>query len=303
MISKNYPSFTEIYGRAWRACTALWPLLVARFVFVVANVGAMILCLLLLFGPFLKDLWNAFQNSGMENPQEYFKNFESSPLFNYFKDPAWLAIAFGMMALYTIWWMLLTTLFDAGVYRRFWAYQKNGEPLSFRGFFRDAFQYFLPMLGLVLLWLLVFIFIMAVLGFLSALLILFFHAIKLTWVGVLIFIPGTLLFLLLMFGLVTCWLAACAYLMDGNGVFDALKKAFGKCVENYGRMVWSVFLLWLCYFIFSVVFSLVMNLLGLIPILGMIFAIMQFAVSLAFAVVFWVYIPSLMVAFSLEEEV
>ena len=93
-----------------------------------------------------------------------------------------------------------------------------------------------------------------------------------------------------------------AYLMEGKGVMHALRQAFQKCLEGYGRAVWGLLLVWVIYFVFSIAFQAVMNIFGLIPLIGVLFLLIQFIVNLFISVGIWVYMPALAVTFSLEKE-
>src|ERR1039457_5102781 len=158
---KSIPPLSDVYRKAWEACQALWPLGILRFVFVILNFGAILLCLFLVCWPFIKPLIDGFEQSGA--------NFipNSTLLFeNYAQDLGWLAMAVGLILLFITWWGLLAALFDGAVYSQMREHQENGRLFSLGDFFKDGARYLMPMIGLQVLWSLLFFGVMMI-GFLG----------------------------------------------------------------------------------------------------------------------------------------
>ena len=298
--NKSYPTLSEIYRRAWESCVALWPLFIVRFVFVVVNFGAIFLCLFLVCWPFIQTLWKVFKDSEGRNYADVIKGMDFT---SFVPDVHWILMAVGMALLFIIWWVLLGALFDSGMYARLRGYQENEEPFSIRNYFLNGIQYMFPMIGLWIVWLVIF---MAVLlaGFLLVLfLVILFKALSIPWwFGIILGIPGGFASVVVMIGLGAYASVAGAYLMEGKGVVSALGSSFRKCWEDYGRVVWGILLVWVIYIVFSIAFQTVMEILGHIPLLGVFFILIEFLANLVLSIAIWVFMPALAVAFSLEKE-
>ncbi len=294
---KSIPPLSDVYRKAWESCQALWPLFILRFVFVILNFGAILLCLFLVCWPFIKPLIDGFEQSGA--------NFipNSTLLFeNYAQDLGWLAMAVGLILLFITWWGLLAALFDGAVYSQMREHQENGRLFSLGDFFKDGARYLMPMIGLQVLWSLLFFGVMMI-GFLGGILAaLLLKILSMLWLGILLGIPLFFLAVVVMIGLAGWGILAGAYLMDRKGVMHAMRQGYQKCLEGHGRAIWGILLLWVIYFVFSIAFQVVMSIFGLIPLIGLLFIIAQWAGSLFLSVAIWVYMPALAVAFSLEKE-
>ena len=297
---KTYISLSETYRRSWESCLALWPILIFRLVFVLLNLGAILLCFFLVCWPLVKTVWKAFRDSGNGNLPNFIQGMDFS---SYIPDLRWILMAVGVGLIFITWWSLLDAFFDGAVYARLRDHQENGRFFSFSEFFKDGMRYMGPMIGLQMVWFLILMGILLV-GVLLAL----FAAVTMNvfsipwWVWLLSGIPAGFIGLLLFIGMAAYGVLAGAYLMEGKGVLNALKKSFHKCLQGYGRAVWSFFLVWVIYFVFSIAFQAVMGIFGHIPLLGFIFIIFEFLVDLTLSIVIWVFMPALAVTFSLEEE-
>ncbi len=297
---KSYPTLSETYRHAWESCRALWPLFVIRFVFLILNFGAFVFCLFLGFWPIVAEIWNGFKDSGVESFESFIK---SSDFTQYFTDMSWLLVAFGLFALYIIWWIFLSALFDGALYNRISEYQKNGTLFSLKDFFKDGLKYMFPMIGLEILWFFIFLG-LTIAGFMAVLIgALVLKAIGIPWwVGLFFLIPGGFIAILVFLGLIACAIMAGAYLVDGHGITGSVKQSFLKCKENSGRALWGILLVWIIYFVFSMAFQQVLSAFMRIPLLGIVFLIVELVVSLALSLIFWVYLPALAVTFELEEK-
>ena len=298
-VSPKPPPLSEVYQRAWKSCVDLWPLFVLRFVFLVLNFGAMILCILLVFGSLILNLFKGLRGLGPNEVQDYIKNFDFS---GFVHDPGWLVSAVGIFFLYFVWWMLLENLFSAGLYRRLWDHQKNGVGFRLGQFFADGIQYFLPMLGLCLLLIFSNLFILAFLLVAAIVLGILFKALGIIWLGILLMIPGFFFFMFLMLAIITIWYLANAYVMEGFGVFGSFKRGFLKCKENMGRVIWGLLVVWIGYFMVSFSSQVILGLFSHAPLIGLLFLFLEMCVNLSLAVLIWVFVPSLAVVFLLEPE-
>ena len=296
---KTYPLLSDAYRKAWESCAALWPLFILRFVFLILNFGTLFFCLFLVCWPLLQALWKGFRETGGQNFSRYMQSMDWS---GYMPDSGSILMAIGLALLYITWWSLLAALFDGAVYSRMREHQEKGSLFSLREFFKDGIRYLFPMIGLQVLWSLVFlgVVLMGLLGGILAALL--FHALSLVWLGILLAIPLFFVAIAVVIALAGFGLLAGAYLMEEKGIIFAMRQAFNKCLEGYGRVVWGILLVWVIYFVFSVAFQAVMNIFGLIPFIGFLFLLAQFGVNLFFSVAIWVYMPALAVVFSLEEE-
>ncbi len=297
---KSYPPLSEIYRRAWESCLAQWPIFFIRFVFVMLNVGALLLCLFLVCWPLVQALWKGFKESGAGNFPAFLKGMDYSSVM---PDPNWIFMAVGMGLLFITWWSLLDALLDGAVYASLRGLQEKGTAFSLTEFFKDGMRYMGPMIGLQMFWFLMVVGVILGGLFLILLLALLLKALSIPWwAGLILAIPGGFAAIMIFIGLAGFAIMGGAYLMEGQGVLQALRSSFNKCVQGYGRVVWGIFLVWLIYFIFSFAFQAVMGIFGNIPMIGVFFILLEFLVNLALSIGIWVFMPALAVAFSLEKE-
>src|SRR5579859_5636536 len=57
-------SYSELYSEAWKVCVDLWPLWVARFLYLICNYGAFIVCVLFTFWPLVSQVLQNAQGGG-----------------------------------------------------------------------------------------------------------------------------------------------------------------------------------------------------------------------------------------------
>jgi hypothetical protein len=290
--------FSDIYREAWASCAALWPLFIARGILNLLYVGAILLCLLVTFAPFLKYL---FDNLGDLEGSDYKRLFENFDFKPYVQDMNWWVLLGGVFFLYFTWLSLFEAFFDGASYRRYWDHQKNSAGFTWGDFFRDGLKFMLPMIGLQALFMGLFFGIIILPVFLIA-----FLCGLLKGASLLLLIPVVLIGLVFLvpaiIGLVGWYILSQAYLVAGNGVFESMKKAFGRCKERYGRVVWGIFLVGIIYFVVDLAVEGILGLFSNVPVIGIVFLVVKFLASMALSIVFSMYVPALGVTFLLERE-
>ncbi len=300
---KSNQSLSDVYRTAWESCVALWPVFFVRLVFVILNIGAFVLCLFLACWPLIQGLINSYRNSSSSTFQKFIQSFKPADFSQFMPDAQGILLAIGLGILFVIWWLILGAWFNGGLLARFSDYQKNGTPFSLVEFIKDGLRFLLPMIGLLILWFVIYI-VSCVAGcllFVMASILLKALSIP-WWVGLCMAVPGGVVGLVLFMGLVVFGVLATAYLVDGKGIFKALGRAGQKCFEDYGRVVWAFLLFWAFYFIFAIAFKVVATIFSSLPYVGFLFSIADFLFSIFLSVAISVYMSALAVTFSLEKE-
>ncbi len=293
------PPLSELYGRAWKTSIALWPLFLVRFVFIVLNFLSMIFCLILAMGPFIQPLFNILKNSNPDDYQQALGNFDFS---SFFQKPDFLWTVLGLFSLYLVWWFLFEVFFTGALFKQIMEYRQKGTFFSFAGFLKGGVGCFSSMLGLSIFY------IFCILLF-AAFLILFviagaafFKGLGHPGIGLLLVLPFCVACFFLVLAFVVYFLVAAAFLVKEGEVFQSLARSFQKCVEHYGRVVWSILLIFLAYLIFSITYQTILNLLRHTPLIGLLFLLLELLINLTVATLVWVYFPALSVEFVTEEE-
>src|ERR1041384_3056761 len=109
-------SLSDLYREAWASCAALWPLFIARGILNLLYVGAILLCLLVTFAPFLKYL---FENLGDLEGSDYKRLIDNFDFKPYIQDMNWWVVVGGVFFLYFTWLSLFEAFFDGASYRRY----------------------------------------------------------------------------------------------------------------------------------------------------------------------------------------
>ncbi len=297
--SQSYLALSESYRVAWESCVALWPILVLRFIYLILNAIAFIFCLFIGFWPLIQALWNGFK-SGPENFEGFARDFNWS---GYFMDLHWVVIAVGLFLLFITWWSFLASLFDGAVYRQLSEHQKNGTDFSLPGFFKSGLRYMFSMMGVQLCWGLIFIGVSGAGGMIALIAAVLLKLLGLSWwIMILLSIPAALISILLCLYLGVSASITGAYLVNDHGIFDSIKSALIKCKENGGRVIWIFLLAFIIYFVFSLASSAVLSALAHIPWVGWVFSLIDLIVGLILGLGVSIYVPSLAVAFQLEEK-
>ena len=64
-------SYSSLYSEAWKVCVDLWPLWVARFLYLICNYGAFIVCLLFTLWPLVSQVLQNVQGGGHLSSADY----------------------------------------------------------------------------------------------------------------------------------------------------------------------------------------------------------------------------------------
>ncbi|HJT24193.1 MAG TPA: hypothetical protein VJ873_06425 [bacterium] len=303
-ISPSSPMF-DIYSWVWKSCRSLWPLFMVQFLFLILQYVTLFICLGVLFGPFLAHNMDQF-TEGMKDPQNYDWTSVASSLAATFTDPTWIAIAIGMILLYTTWWCILSALSDGGVYRTFWDYFEDGKAFDWGVFFKAAFHWMVPML-----WLQFFL----SLWFLGVLLIwmlvagVAFGIVALTgfnvWVGVIlgvvIGIPSFLFWIVFAMAFTVFTFLSKAYLVKGMKAQEAIRTAFAKARADHWRVGLGLFVAFLIYVGVSFFLRMGLQVLTLLPIIGFLFSMVDMVVGIGLIILMVIYMSGLSVAYLQDE--
>jgi hypothetical protein len=297
------PYFAD-YGAAWKVSLELWPLWVGRFLYILLNYGAFIVCLLLTCWPLISQVYQAIKGGGQLNAsdaQSLFMDF-----FQRFRDFGFLGAVLGVFLFYLIWWTVISAWFNGGLYGRLTAFVQGATPFSWSAFVRDGFYHLIPMIllqGLLGTALLLILGVVSVLLVLGWALVAVFHSSVILLV-VLSFLSIAALILSLPFLIAYQIFSVCAQaaLMEDGQVTLAFRAGYDYCLANKGAILKKMGLmtlgLWTAFLLFSFFFWI----LELIPFLGIIFVLINAVVRLAFYVVTDVYFPALAVGLISQEK-
>ena len=300
------PSFFDVYAMAWQDCRKVWPLFLVHFLFLVLQYAALFLCLALLFGPFLaRNIGGLLQ--GLKDPKTHDWSAVTGDWLNMVSDPTWWVILLVVIFLYTTWWCLLGALEDGGVYGTFWDQAREGRPFSFGRFFEWGFKMMLPMLWLQfylgLLYLLVLVF-WAILGLMVVgfLALLGFPLGLSIGLGILIGAPCLLFWVLFTLGFGVFIYLTKAFLTLGLSAREAVRTAFSKFKADSWRVGTGLAVALVLYIAATMAIRFVLMVLGMIPLLGILFQILDMFVAMALALFIVVYLSGLSVTYLKDEE-
>lgn len=290
------PSLGATYKKALDLCLLQWPLFPVQLVYGFLNWAALVGCLLIVGWPFLEKFPTNLSDMEKMDP-DWFSKLLSS--FN----PAWMLSALGLLALYSVWWTLLSVLAGGGIYGRFWAGAKDGTAFSWKDFGRDCGKYFSAMFLLLGFYMAVGIGLMlaALLGeFLVILLFTLLHLSPL--LALILLFPA----LLVIFGVTALFLVyinmSRAALMEDRGVAFALQEGWKNCWADKGRVFFGTFLMLGIWFFAALFVEGTLFILKFVPVLGFFFAMAYFAVGFFLYASYGCYFPALAVAFRQDKE-
>lgn len=298
MAQKNAApvELSELYHRAWDACTELWPLFLIRIGFLFVNFFLIALCLFIGFWPLVQALMaHAGELSG-GNARAFFQSFD---WMSYFTDWGSLGLMALVVALYVTAVSFFLAFFDGALYSQMNRFQKNGEGFSIKIFFADGLRYTLPMMGLQVAWILVFLVLLLgifLTGMLGALIFNFLP----WWIGTLLAVPAGVVGFLVFMGLMTAGLLAGAYLVDGHGIWESVGGSIGQVWRDKGHTLWAILLIIAVTCVFYVAFNVVFTGLSFIPFFGFLFILVKVAVNSVLTIGFSIYAASLAVTLQLE---
>ena len=288
---------SELYRKAFDSCAALWPIFILRVIFLFLNLSLFILGLVICCWPLLQELMGHWDEFNQNNLKSVMSEINWT---NYFGDFKMLILIALFAAFYITFVCFFLAFFDAAVYSQMNRFQKNREVFSWKSFFQCGIKKMIPMVGLQCAWLLValgVLFVLCLLGVLGV----FIAKLLTWWVALLLAFPTGLIAVLAAMVLFTALTLSAAYLVDGHGIGDSIKKGISLAVQNKGRAMGAVLLLSLIYVIFFLAFTGVFTVLSMVPVIGILFGIIKFLVTSLLAIGINIYMSSLSVTLQLEQ--
>jgi len=294
--------FPELCRSVWDACWTRWPLFLVQLALLILQYATLFLCVVILVLPHLKDLGGALEwlsDPASVDPERFIGEFLARVM------DSGLLITFLVLAfLYSTWWLLLTAFSDGGMFRCFLEQGKGRGVFALGQFMRDGAELLGPMLLLqsllfllFLAWSLPFLGLGLLGGWVLPLLI---ENPVVILLGVLLIIP----YLLCFFGSFVLFLAytflARAYVADGSGAWAALGRSFETFRSSRGRPWKGLSIMILLYLVLTVAFGLFFDVLGMVPILGVLFDLMDLLIGTVLFLVFMVFTPGMAVHYLRE---
>jgi hypothetical protein len=299
------PLWNMLVGGA-RTTLKLWPLFLVRFVFGIFEYATLIICIVVLFGPVIAKFGKEILQS-MKDPQNLDQAEWLQELGGYFADPAWIAILVVLAFLYLVWWLLLSTVLDGGVFGSFWRYFQSDRLFSLREFFKDSLRFFLPLLMVKLVLFLIGLLGLAAMGIIAG--------IGFGLAAITGFNAAAVFFLAMIFGLalILFWilfaaffsvyaLAAKAGVTKEMAVGTALREAFDEVKRSRLRFTLAVVLAFVMYLAASFALWMVFFPFTLIPLIGFLFTLVENLIGALLALFLAVFLPALTVSFYRERE-
>lgn len=300
------PPLSDVYTKVWNVCFKLWPLFLVQLVFTILQYAVLVLCLILLLGPFIGK-YSSQIAGGLKHPNSFDWSPMATDWVGYFADPTWIAILVGLVLLYLTWWCLLSAISDGGVFATFWGYFQSDKSFSLKEFLRDGLRYMMPMI-----WLQVLLFALVMAVFMVWCFIILFgvgfcvllsgHTGIIVLFCVLLGIPLFLFWIVfaLLFAVYSFVCKAC--LTNGLSPWEAVKEAFHRFIEKRWRLAIGLIVAFLTYIVVSLVTRMVLGVLGMVPYIGFLFTLLDFFIGIGLAILLVVYLPGLSVALLSERE-
>lgn len=299
------PSLFETYGRCGKACSKVWPLLLLKFVFFIFQYATLVLCLVFLFGSFVGRNF-ARVIEGLKHFQDFDWSGILEDWVHTISDPTWILIALGLSLLYSLWWLFLWAIENGGVYGTFFDLLNDGTLFSFGRFFQWGFEKFFPMVGLQF-WL--FLIVMVPLLFWSVVGLVVFGLMALTG-----FQPAVVVLLGVLAGgvFLLFWVAfsfsfsgfvslSKAYVIQGTGAWDSIRAANGKFRKEGWRAGVGFAVALALYTAGSTAIRMIFMIFGFLPILGILFKILDLLVVMALALSMLLFLCGLGMVYVQEE--
>ncbi|MGH7739371.1 MAG: hypothetical protein ACREL1_04420 [bacterium] len=287
----------ELYSRAWKVCVELWPLWVARFLYLVVNYGTFLICLLLSCWPLVSEVMKDFQQGGQLSPSDY--QTLMLEFMNRFKDFGFLGAVIGVFLLYMVWWTVISAWFNGGLYARLTAWVERDEVFSWSAFTREGFYHLTPMIllqALLGIALLLIVGSLLILGLFGGIALTFIHLPMI--VKILFVIPlivAGLAFLVFLLGYQAFCLVAQACLMECGNASAAFQKGLERCRANRWRAVWVLVIFILLVSVGLILMTFFLKALGMIPVVGILFTLASFVLRFFFYMTTDVFFPALAV--------
>jgi hypothetical protein len=246
-------------------------------------------------------VWEGFSDPAAVDPEWFVEEFLPKLM-----GSTSLITLFGLAFLYGTWWLLLAAFCDGGLFRCFWSRTREGKAFSTGDFLRDGARLMGPMVLLQFLLFLVFL-----AGCVPLLLVGFVGALVPALLGdspglavlsaVLLGIPYLLVWLALGLLFISYTFTARACVAAGMRPWAALGRAWEASFAGSWRSLKGLTLTTFIYLAVSIPLSLFLNLLALIPILGILFTLSDFVLGTGLLLLFMVFTPGLAVHYLTEE--
>lgn len=314
---KIYHPASDCFSSAWEGCFALWPVFLIQLAFLVLQYAALFFLIFLLAGPFLEKCGPEIEE-GLQMPNAYDWSGVESLAASYFLNLDWILLALGAGTLYMLWWSLLSAFSNGGIYRAFWENRADGTPFSWPEFFKNGASFLFRFLYLqTLLMIVTLILFMGLVlftslgGFLVG--FVFTRSILMGIFLIVAAIPVGLTLLCLMMAFwayVFLWMADLTRAQEherGPGVslraaWNSMWEAGRRFRENRWRIGIGLTVACLVYVVASFLTRFVLGHLGHLPVIGILFDLLDLVTALAFVVLFLTYMPALSVTYLLEKE-
>ena len=293
----------DTYQRAGEVSFKFLPLVLFEVVLAILRYGVLVVCLGLTFGFFILKYLTVLMN----DPKTFDWGTFASDWVSRTTDWGWVIGFVVLVLVYLTWWCLLAAVSDAGIFGSFVRYFRDGEAFSMDRLLADVKVFLRPMLWLQV-YLSLYVIPTMIFFFLGFWIILAF------WTGMnlptgeallLSFAVGIPLFLLL---LVFCFLfgvlyqVSVVYVIRGMEAKDAVQTAFHACRDKGWRIVVAMGVLLLAYVGLSMGIHMVFGILGLFPLIGILFSGVSFLLSLAISLLWGIAVPALFALLVEEKE-
>jgi hypothetical protein len=136
----------------------------------------------------------------------------------------------------------------------------------------------------------------------GALALIHFNTIAVILCSVLICVPLFFLFVVAMVLFSVYALVARAQVSQGSTARESLREAYDLCRKNRWRIMKGTVLILVLYVIAFMAVRMVLGLFSMIPLIGILFTLLDFFVAMVVGIVVGVYIPGLTVTFIDESE-
>ena len=285
------PDFLQHYKLAWDRCLKAWPLFLVQVGFQILTMGFFVVLLLLFFGPMIGRLFKDY-------PALDFKNIPSSYWGQLFTHD-YLVYMIVLGALAFLWLIILGMLVQAGMLGRLWNYACGGTGFSLKEFFKDMSRLFAPLVGyqfVVLAAALIPLGLVVLAG--VALYPLFKDSGGAGVAAAVLLVIAALCVFMLVAALAGAYLQiGLGHLSAGRGIMESFRLGWSSMKANGWRWLWLFLLYMVAIMGVMMAVGMVLGILELIPVLGILFAIIRMIFQTAFGIFIAVYQPVLTITY------
>jgi len=284
--------FTQVMQDSWERNLKVWPLFAWQMGIEVLRIVTLIPCLLIVFIP----LWKSKADFAGADWSRL-----SDSLVKLLWQSGWWKLALAMFLLYMVWWLIIEALVNGGIFGRLWAWAGSKEGFSFKEYLRDGLRFFLPLITLHLMTTAIMLLVVGVPAFLIGMAGASARSgaesgaaiLPLLGLGLLVAIPAGLVLAVV----AVWWLVARGYITSGHPFSESLRLSFRKCMADKGRVFWGLNLMFLLLFVGLMVVSMVFGILQAVPLVGVLFSVVNFLVSTVTTAFLAVFVPSVIVTY------